>query len=136
MLRRLLLVLVLAAVAVTAAATSYAVLTLPEPGDVQRPAWSFIEWAEENARSTETLNTECDAVNDTDESRQACFVSQLEEAQGEWRASRFGSDDLWTASEVTAKRNSYLGVGALVLLALALGLLAFRVMSQPRRVTA
>ncbi len=132
MLRRVLLLLILAVVVATAAAVSYAVLRLPESGDVQRPALSFIAWAEENGRPTETITAECQAVNETTDGRQACFIQLIEEAQTQWRESRFGTDDLWTASELSTKRNAYLGVGAVILLALGVGLLAVRVMTQHR----
>lgn len=118
----------------TVAAVSYAVLTLPEPGDVQRPALSFIDWAEENGWSSETTAASCASVNETAEGQQVCFINLLEKTQEEWRKSRDGTDDRWTTSELTTKRNSYLGVGALILFALGVGLLAVRVIPQPRRV--
>jgi hypothetical protein len=132
MMRRLTLVVVLPVIVAMAASASYGVLTLPEPGEVQRPALPLNDWLKKNGRATDQLRRECEAVNDTATGRETCFVAQIEDAQTDWQESRDGADDLWTASEIATSRNSYLGVAAVVLFGLAVGLLAVRTMTGGR----
>ena len=131
---RLVLAVALIAVAGTAAGVSYAVLTLPEVGDVQRPAVPVVEWAQRNGLSAPDIAEQCGDTFGSGARGQACVTELIEQARDEWRASPAGGDDLWTTAELSSRRDSYLAVGAIILAALAVGLLAGRLL-PPRRVT-
>jgi hypothetical protein len=123
-------VFVVGVVALTVAAVSYAVLTLPAAGQAKRLVQPYGQWAEQHAASPRAMAEQCETVNETAAARNWCFSRQIAAARREWRRSSASRGVDWAASELAAKRDMYLIVGAYVLFTLAVGSLAVRLVTR------
>jgi hypothetical protein len=127
--RRALRVLLLTA-ALTAGSGAYAVLSLPEPGDVRRSVVPFRQWAEQHSLPKQAMIEQCATVNETADGRAWCFRQQIGEARQRWLRAQAGMAEAWTESELSLKRDLYLVVGAYVLFTLAIGGLTVRTVTR------
>ena len=73
---------------------------------------------------------QCATVNETAAARNWCFRQQIAAAQRDWRRSSASRGVYWAATELSAKRDTYLIVGTYVLFTLAVGSLFVRVVTR------
>src|SRR5918999_6155291 len=109
-----------ATAALTAGSVAYAVLTLPEPGDLRHPVVPFAQWAEQQSIPRQAIAEQCATVNETAEDRAWCLRQHVGDVRRRWRASQAATAEAWLASEISTKRDLYLVVGAYILFTLAI----------------